>query len=74
MTIDGFSLTGDPLTGFPRVKANFAVTTYIVPPEQGLSAGATPAGPAPAGAPDSPVPVSAGSTSETAPAAAVVAP
>ena len=47
MTIDGFSLTGDPFTGFPAVEANFAVTTYIVPAEQGLAAGATPAGPAP---------------------------
>ena len=49
MTIDGFSLTGDEFSGFPNVEANFAVTTYVVPEEQGLSAGASPAGPAPTG-------------------------
>lgn len=48
VTIDGFSLSGDQFTGFPNVEANFAVTTYLVPDEQGLSAGANPAGPAPA--------------------------
>jgi hypothetical protein len=47
MTIDGFSLTADPVLGFPSVEANFAVTTYIVPPGEGISGGATPAGPAP---------------------------
>lgn len=71
LTIDGFSLTGDPLRGFPRVKASFAVTSYIVPPEQGISAGASPSGPAPAGAPDAPVPVTTGDASDTAPAAVV---
>lgn len=50
MTINGFSLTGDDFTGFPNVEANFSVTTYLVPPGQGLQAGATPAGPAPVGA------------------------
>jgi Tfp pilus assembly protein PilO len=49
MTIDGFSLTGDEFTGFPNVEANFAITTYLVPEDQGLSAGASPAGPAPTG-------------------------
>ena len=50
MTIDGFSLGADPVTGFPNVEANLAVTTYIVPPGQGLAGGATPAGPAPTAA------------------------
>ena len=49
LTIDGFALSADQLTGFPNVEANFAVTTYLVPEEQGLSAGASPAGPAPTG-------------------------
>jgi Tfp pilus assembly protein PilO len=49
MTIDGFSLTGDEFSGFPNVEANFAITTYLVPEDQGLSAGASPAGPAPTG-------------------------
>lgn len=52
LTIDGFSLTGDAFSGFPNVEANFAVTTYLVPNEQGLSAGASPAGPAPTGTPE----------------------
>lgn len=59
VTIDSFELTGDPEQGFPDVEATFDVTTYVVPPEQGISAGATPAGPAPAGSPASPTPVSA---------------
>lgn len=58
VTIDGFALSADPVRGFPRVRADISVTTYLVPPEQGISAGATPAGPAPIGSPDAPVPVS----------------
>ncbi len=74
MTVDGFSLTADPFTGFPRVQANFAVTTYVVPSEQGLTAGATPAGPAPI-ASGSPSTVSTGgSTSTPTPTATATAP
>ena len=58
VTIDSFELTGDPVDGFPNVEANFEVSTYVVPPGQGLSAGATPAGPAPVGSPAAPTPVS----------------
>jgi hypothetical protein len=47
MTIDGFSLTGDPETGFPNLIADFAVTTYVTPETEGLTSGATPSGPAP---------------------------
>lgn len=47
MTIDGFSLSADPIKGFPSVRADLDVTTYLVPPGEGISAGATPAGPAP---------------------------
>lgn len=49
VTIDSFALTADPDKGFPALEANFDVTTYIVPPEQGLAAGGTPAGPSPSG-------------------------
>jgi hypothetical protein len=35
------------------MQANLSVTTYGVPADQGIEAGATPAGPAPAGATDS---------------------
>ena len=45
MTIDGFALTENPHKGFPAVQADFSVTTYIVPAEQGVDAGASPAGP-----------------------------
>ena len=69
MTIDGFSLTGDPLRGFPRVQADFSVTTYLVPPEQGISAGATPGGPGAGRRPRLAVPVAAEHLG-TAPAAA----
>jgi hypothetical protein len=71
ITIDGFSLSADPVKGFPSVAADIAVTTYMVPPEQGLSAGASPAGPAPVGSPDAPVIVSDSSTTTPAPTAAV---
>jgi hypothetical protein len=61
MTIDGFAMGPDPAAGFPRVDASLSVTTYIVPPEEGIAAGATPAGPAPA-EPVAPTPASTGST------------
>jgi Tfp pilus assembly protein PilO len=48
VTIDGFSLTSDPSKGFPALQATFAVTTYLTPPTQGVTAGATPTSPAPA--------------------------
>jgi Tfp pilus assembly protein PilO len=47
ITVDGFSLTPLPtLSGVPELQAEFAVTTYVVPPDQGLTAGASPSGPA----------------------------
>jgi hypothetical protein len=47
MTVDGFSLAPDPETGFPSLLASFAVTTYVTPATEGLTAGASPAGPGP---------------------------
>lgn len=41
ITLDGFSLTEDTEAGFPQLNANFSVTTYLVSPEQGTTAGAT---------------------------------
>ncbi len=41
VTLDGFSLAVSE-EGFPKLNANFSVTTYIVPPNQGVTAGATP--------------------------------
>ena len=62
MTIDGFSLEPDPENGFPSLLAAFAVTTYVTPSTEGLTAGATPAGPAP---PPTAVPAPASSTEAT---------
>lgn len=48
LTINGFSLAPAPEGGFPSLEATFSVTTYLTPPEEGVTAGATPAAPAPA--------------------------
>ena len=45
ITINGFSLA-PAATGFPGLEATFSITTYLTPPEQGVTAGATPASPA----------------------------
>ncbi len=47
MTIDGFNLApaGEAESTTDKLAANFSVTTYVTPPGQGLTAGATPAGP-----------------------------
>lgn len=46
LTIDGFSLEADSKAGFPALQASFEVTTYLTPPSQGETGGATPGGPA----------------------------
>ena len=56
-TVDGFSLAPDEEAGFPNLEATVGVTTYLTPPGQGLTAGATPAAPAPAPAGTSTTPV-----------------
>ncbi len=45
-TVDGFTLTIGP-AGPSHLDAKFHVTTYVTPPDQGLTAGASPTGPAP---------------------------
>jgi Tfp pilus assembly protein PilO len=49
MTVDGFALSrADTLGGgSPPLDVNVAVTTYVTPSTQGLTAGASPSGPAP---------------------------
>jgi Tfp pilus assembly protein PilO len=47
ITIDGFTLEPDP-AGFPRLEATFLVTTFLTPPTQGVTGGASPVGPGPA--------------------------
>lgn len=46
VTLDGFSLAADANEGFPELDATFAVTTYLTPPSQGVTAGATAVAPA----------------------------
>jgi hypothetical protein len=46
VTVDGFSLEADPDRGFPALQASFALTTYLTPPGEGVTGGATPANPA----------------------------
>jgi Tfp pilus assembly protein PilO len=46
LTVDGFSLKPIPtLGGEPVLNATFAVTSYVVPSDEGLTAGAAPGGP-----------------------------
>lgn len=45
VTIDGFALEADPEVGFPALLANFALTTYLTPPGEGVTGGATPSAP-----------------------------
>jgi Tfp pilus assembly protein PilO len=47
ITINGFTLTEDSSKKFPALEASFTVTTFLVPPEQGVTAGATPSSPEP---------------------------
>ena len=50
ITVDGFALSENVDRGFPYLDANFAVTAYVTPPAQGLTAGATSTAPAPVAA------------------------
>jgi Tfp pilus assembly protein PilO len=70
LTVDSFSLepaistatTAHPTTT-PKLSASLAVTTYLTPADQGITAGATPSGPAPA----TPTPTSTTTTSSSTP-------
>lgn len=47
LTINGFSLTGSAAEGGgSQLQATFSVTTYLTPPDQGITAGASPSAPA----------------------------
>jgi Tfp pilus assembly protein PilO len=48
ITVDGFNLKAEQEQGFPFLEGEFTVTTYLTPPESGVTAGATPTAPAPA--------------------------
>ena len=47
ITVNGFSLEPDKEKPFPARVATFSITTFLVPPEQGITAGASPTAPAP---------------------------
>jgi hypothetical protein len=47
ITINSFTLTPDGDRGFPFLGASFTVTTFLVPPEQGVTGGASPSSPEP---------------------------
>jgi Tfp pilus assembly protein PilO len=49
ITINGFSLSAGE-AGFPSLEGEFSVTTYLTPPSQGVTGGATPGEPPPAAA------------------------
>jgi Tfp pilus assembly protein PilO len=50
LTVNSFSLAPGP-AGFPDLEASFEVTTYLTPPSQGVTAGATAEAPAPGATP-----------------------
>ncbi len=75
ITLNGFALNAAGDGGFPRLSATLSVTTYVTPPAQGVTAGATPTAPAPiavpaatATSPESSVPASETSAPEAEPA------
>lgn len=45
-TINGFTLAAAEGKPFPALEATFSITTYLTPPDEGATAGATVAGPA----------------------------
>jgi len=45
-TINSFALEAAQEKPFPALQATFTITTYLTPPNQGVTDGATPAGPA----------------------------
>jgi Tfp pilus assembly protein PilO len=47
ITIDGFSLSANPVKPFPELSGQFLVTTYLAPAAQGATGGATLSGPGP---------------------------
>jgi hypothetical protein len=69
MILNAISLGAGP-KGFPQISASIAATTYLIPPSQGLTNGASPAGPA---SPSTGQAVSTTAASPSAPATAAVA-
>ena len=70
ITIDRIVL-GASRDGFPKVHADITATAFVVPPDEGLTGGATPAGPASTSTAASTTPPADGAPS-TAPATAAL--
>lgn len=45
ITVDSFSLKADQTFGFPLLEASFSITTYLTPPGEGVTGGASPEAP-----------------------------
>ncbi|MET0305146.1 MAG: hypothetical protein ABW196_02830 [Solirubrobacterales bacterium] len=45
LTVNGFALQAAPKAGFPALEATFSVTTYLTPPGEGVTGGASPESP-----------------------------
>ncbi len=71
LSVDSFDLKAAP-SGFPRIAANVHATAYVLPPGEGLTAGATAEGPAgDSTATGGGAPASADSSAPAAPTAAI---
>jgi len=65
VTINGFSLGPQTGKSFPNLEVTFAVTTYLTPPGQGTTAGATPSAPSSATAIPSSTPATSSPSTST---------
>jgi hypothetical protein len=73
LTVNGFSLAPSTETtatrnGTPTLTASLSVTTFLTPADQGITAGATPAGPLPVTATPASATTSTDSIPDSAPA------
>jgi type II secretory pathway pseudopilin PulG len=73
LSLDAISLSPGP-AGFPQIAATVSATTYLLPTNEGLLAGATPSGPAAATAQPVSSSGSSSSSPSSTPPAAVVGP
>ena len=45
LTVNSFTLEGDKELGFPALEGSLSLTSYLTPPDQGITGGATPTAP-----------------------------
>lgn len=65
LSVDTFDLKAAP-SGFPRIAASVHATSFVLPPGQGLTAGATPSGPAGSDSGSAPAPAAPADSGSTA--------